>query len=145
MNAAVAEAIPQPQAPMPADMLTLTSEDGDEPPHPETDETEARRLAAAINGAEAENPLIDEIRIGFEQLRAMDHNELRAVITKRVELLESVLRERDDRRAAIETARLASSMLDLRRERALRIQRRVNLGSTLAAIAGTVLIVAVMI
>jgi hypothetical protein len=56
-----------------------------------------------------------------------------------------VLRERDDRRAAIDTAKLASRMLEERRDRAVRIHKNVNLGSALAAIASTMLIVAVMI
>ena len=92
-----------------------------------------------------ESPLLDEIRVGFEELRAMSHDELRHVINRRVTLLETVLREREDRRAAIDTAKLASRMLEVRRDRAVRIHRNVNLGSALAAIASTMLIVAVMI
>lgn len=92
-----------------------------------------------------ESPLLDEIRVGFEELRAMSHDELRQVINRRVTLLETVLRERDDRRAAIDTAKLASRMLEVRRDRAVRIHKNVNLGSALAAIASTMLIVAVMI
>ncbi len=53
------------------------------------------------------NPLLDEIRVGFEELRVMSHDELRQVINKRVTLLETVLREREERRAAIDTAKLA--------------------------------------
>ncbi len=45
--------------------------------------------------------MLDEIRVGFEELRAMSHDELRQVINKRVTLLETVLREREERRAAI--------------------------------------------
>ena len=77
-----------------------------------------------MTAATADDAFGDEIKIGFEKLRAMNHTELRQVITRRVELLETVLRDREDRRAAIDTARLASRMLDLRRERALRIQKR---------------------
>ena len=91
------------------------------------------------------NPLLDEIRIGFEELRAMSHDELRDVIDKRVTLLETVLREREERRAAIDTAKLASRMLEVRRDRAVRIHKNVNVGSALAAVASTMLIVAVMI
>ena len=91
------------------------------------------------------NPLLDKIRVGFEQLRAMSHDELRQVIAKRVMLLETVLRERDERRAAIDTAKLASGMLEVRRKRAVRIHKNVNLGSAIAAVASTLLIVAVMI
>ena len=91
------------------------------------------------------NPLLDEIRVGFDELRAMSHDELRDVINKRVMLLETVLREREERRAAIDTAKLASRMLEVRRERAVRIHKNVNLGSAIAAVASTLLIVAVMI
>ena len=91
------------------------------------------------------NPLLDEIRVGFEELRAMSHDELRQVINKRVTLLETVLHEREERRAAIDTAKLASRMLEVRRDRAVRIHKNVNLGSALAAVASTLLIVAVMI
>ena len=91
------------------------------------------------------NPLLDEIRVGFEELRAMSHDELRQVINKRVTLLETVLREREERRAAIDTAKLASRMLEVRRDRAVRIHKNVNIGSALAAVASTMLIVAVMI
>ena len=85
------------------------------------------------------------IKLGFEQLRTINHTELRQVIARRVELLETVLRDRKNCREAIDTARLASRMLDLRRERALRIRKRVNFGSALAAVASTMLIVAVMV
>ena len=91
------------------------------------------------------NPLLDEIRVGFEELRAMSHDELRQVINKRVTMLETVLHEREERRAAIDTAKLASRMLEVRRDRAVRIHKNVNLGSALAAVASTLLIVAVMI
>ena len=91
------------------------------------------------------NPLLDEIRLGFEELRAMSHDELRDVINKRVTLLKTVLQERDERRAAIDTAKLASRMLEVRRERAVRIHKNVNVGSAIAAVASTLLIVAVMI
>lgn len=91
------------------------------------------------------NPLLDEIIVGFEQLRAMSHDELRDVIDRRVMLLETVLKERNQRRAAIDTAKLASRMLEIRRDRAVRIHKNVNLGSALAAVASTLLIVVVMI
>lgn len=83
----------------------------------------------------------EEIRIGFEKLRTMSPDELRQVIRERVDLLETVLREREQRRAALETARLASRILDYRRERSRRLHRHVNLGSTLAAALTTLLIV----
>lgn len=125
MNTAAAQMIATPN-PMPLDLIEMP-----------VDEIEARQTEA--------NPLLDEIRVGFEQLRAMSHDELRDVINRRVMLLETVLREREERRAAIDTAKLASRMLEFRRERAVRIHKNVNMGSAIAAVASTLLIVAVMI
>ena len=125
MSTAAAQSIATPN-PMPPDMIDMPAE-----------QIEADHAKA--------NPLLDEIRVGFEELRAMSHDELRQVINKRVTLLETVLQEREERRAAIDTATLASRMLEVRRHRAVRIHKNVNLGSALAAIASTMLIVAVMI
>ncbi len=125
MSAAAAQTIATP-ATMPPDMID-----------PPVDHNEA--------GHADDNPLLDEIRVGFEELRAMSHDELREVIDRRVRLLETVLQEREERRAAIDTAKLASRMLEVRRDRAIRIHKNVNLGSALAAVASTLLIVAVMI
>jgi len=125
MSTAAAQSIATPNT-MPPDMIDMPAE-----------QIEADHAKA--------NPLLDEIRVGFEELRAMSHDELRQVINKRVTLLETVLQEREERRAAIDTATLASRMLEVRRHRAVRIHKNVNLGSALAAIASTMLIVAVMI
>ena len=125
MSAAAAQMIATP-ATMPPDMIDMPVD------RIETDHADG-------------NPLLDEIRVGFEELRAMSHDELRDVINRRVTLLETVLREREERRAAIDTAKLASRMLEVRRDRAVRIHKNVNLGSALAAVASTLLIVAVMI
>lgn len=92
-----------------------------------------------------EGSLSQEIRLGFEELRGMSHTELRGVIDARVQMLEGVLREREERRAAIETAQMASKMLEIRRDRSIQIRRQVDYGSTLAAVASTILIVAVMV
>lgn len=92
-----------------------------------------------------EKNLLGEAQIGFDQLREMSHDELRKVISRRVQMLDTVLREREERRAAIETAKLAARMLDLRRERALTIRKRVDIGSAIAAVACTMLIFVVMI
>jgi hypothetical protein len=132
MSAAAAQMIATP-ATMPPDMMDIPADMLDMP----LDEIENDHVEG--------NPLIDEIRVGFEELRAMSHDELRDVINKRVTLLETVLREREERRAAIDTAKLASRMLEVRRDRAVRIHKNVNLGSALAAVASTLLIVAVMI
>ena len=160
MTAAPAEAIPQSQSAMPPSMLTeeineeaipalapvdMPPVDMPVAPDEQAAPDEEATIAQAVAAATADDALGGEIKVGFEKLRAMNHTELRQVITRRVELLETVLRDREDRRAAIDTARLASRMLDLRRERALRIQKRVNFGSALAAVASTMLIVAVMV
>jgi hypothetical protein len=81
---------------------------------------------------------IDELRIGLERLRTMSHDELRAVIAQRVELLQTVLRQREQRRIALNTAQMASKILDLRRDRAIELQRRVNVGSAVAAAVATI-------
>lgn len=81
---------------------------------------------------------LDELRISVDRLRTMPHDELRQVISQRVELLQSVLRERDQRRVALETAQVASRILDMRRSRAVDVRRQVNVGSALAAAAATV-------
>jgi len=86
-----------------------------------------------------------ELRIGLERLRKMSHDELRQVIGERVELLQSALREREERRAALETAQMASRILDLRRDRAIELRRHVNLGSAAAAALGTVTLFVTML
>ena len=83
---------------------------------------------------------MDELRISAERLRAMPHDELRQVIARRLELLQSVLREREQRRIAIETAQTATRILDFRRGRALEMRRRVNIGSAAAAALTTVML-----
>ena len=88
--------------------------------------------------------LVGEMMIGFDKVRRISHTELRNVIGTRVSLLENELRGRAERREAIDTAQLASHILDFRCERAKRIHRQVNRGSAIAAIASTLLIVAIM-
>ena len=86
-----------------------------------------------------------EVRTGAERLLTMTPEELRALIARRVELLESTLKEREARKAAIEEANMAAKILELRRARAQRIHHRVNVGSAIAAVASTLLIFAVLI
>lgn len=93
----------------------------------------------------ADDDVVGEVIIGFDRLRRMSHTELRDVIGSRVALLENELRGREERRAAIDTAKSASQILDFRRERAKRIHRQVNRGSAIAAIASTFLLVAIMV
>ncbi len=83
-----------------------------------------------------------EARLGIERLRSMSPAQLRGVITERVELLDSVLKEREERAAAIEEAQLAQRVLEVRRQRARRIRRKVNIGSSLIAAMFTGVVVA---
>tara|TARA_R110000868_G_scaffold10313_14_gene50655 strand:+ start:25876 stop:26250 length:375 start_codon:yes stop_codon:yes gene_type:complete len=124
MQAAIADALPG--NPIPADMIANNEDDQPE-------------------NQIAEDSLVGEMMIGFDRLRRMSHTELRDVIGTRVKLLENELRGREQRREAINTAQSASHILDFRRERARRIHRKVNMGSAIAAVASTFLIVAVMV
>jgi hypothetical protein len=89
--------------------------------------------------------LVGEMMIGFDKLRRMSHTELRNAIGTRVSLLENELHGRAERREVIDTAQSASQILYFRRERAKRIHRQVSRGSAIAAIASTLLIVAIMV
>jgi hypothetical protein len=100
----------------------------------------AEPLASAVD-----DKLMAEARIGFEELRKLSHAELRGVIARRVHLLETVLKDREERRAAIETAKMAGKLLDIRRERAVRIHKTVNTSSWWAAAATMCLMFAVMV
>jgi hypothetical protein len=91
--------------------------------------------------AETPADLIGEARLGAERLARMSHDEIRGEISRRVEMLDTVLKEREERRAAIEEAMVAQRVLDLRRARARRIRRRVNIGSSLVAAMFTGLVV----
>lgn len=93
----------------------------------------------------APEDLMEEVRVGFEELCKLNHTELRNVISDRVRMLQTELTEREARREAIDTAQMANKLLESRRERAIRIQRQVNMGSAFAAVASTFLIVAVMV
>ena len=92
-----------------------------------------------------DDDVVGKLMIGFDKLRRMPHTELRNVIGTRVSLLENELHGRAERREVIDTAQSASQILYFRRERAKRIHRQVNRGSAIAAIASTLLIVAIMV
>ena len=77
--------------------------------------------------------IIEDARVGAEHLMRMPPNELRELIARRVNMLETELNEREARRAAIEEAMVAQRVLDSRRQRARRIRRKVNIGSSVAA------------
>lgn len=116
------------QADMPMPAFMIAGNDDDQPE----------------NQVDLEDDLMKEAMSGLDRLKRMTHTELREVISSRVALLDSELREREARRAVLQEARLASRILDMRRERAKRIYRNVNIGSALAAVASTVVIIAVL-
>ncbi len=89
--------------------------------------------------------LIDEINVGLDRLSKMSHDDLRAFIARRVDLLQNTLTERESRRQAIGTAKLASRLLEMRRDRAIRIKRRVDGLSMMTAACGTIVLFAVML
>ena len=85
--------------------------------------------------------VIEDARVGAERLMRMPPNELRELIARRVNMLETELSEREARRAAIEEAMVAQRVLDSRRQRARRIRRKVNIGSSVAAAMFTGLVI----
>ena len=82
---------------------------------------------------------------GFARLCRISQTELRDVIGSRVVLLENELNEREARRAVMDGVEAASSILDLRRERAKRIRRKANIGNSVAAVSSKFLLVAFMV
>lgn len=122
-------------------MKTETAEAAVAPrPMGEVVELRPEQIVDAPTAAEVEA----EARLGIERLRTMTPDELRQVITRRVELLENVLREREERATAIEEGMLAQRVLEMRRQRAQRIRHKVNIGSSLIAAMFTGIIVAGM-
>lgn len=89
--------------------------------------------------------IIENARAGAARLLQMRPDELRDLISLRVQMLETELNEREERRAAIEEAMAAQRLLDARRQRARRIRRKVNIGSSVAAAMFTCLVVATML
>lgn len=85
--------------------------------------------------------IMEDARAGAERLMRMPPNELRDLIARRVNMLETELSEREARRAAIEEAMVAQRVLDSRRQRARRIRRKVNIGSSVAAAMFTGLVI----
>ena len=70
---------------------------------------------------------------GVESLLKMPPDELRGVIAKRGELLDTELKEREGRRKAIDEALAALQILDAKRQQAKRVRQKVNIGSSVAA------------
>lgn len=108
-------------------------------PDPAAGEIAVFPVSAAETGKDAD--LLQEARLGAERLARMSHDEIRQEIARRVDMLDTVLKEREERRAVIEEAMVAQRVLDGRRARARRIRRRVNLGSSLVAAMFTGLVV----
>ncbi len=88
---------------------------------------------ATVADVLASPALTEEIRVGLDRMRRMSHDELRGLVASRVAMLDNVLKEREERREALETARLAAGLLEIRRERAHAIRRHVNAWSAVAA------------
>lgn len=125
MNAAVAEATSDVSSPNPAVVAGMS------PP-------------AEIGGLPVTQEIYEEARAGAEKLLKMPPNELRALIAKRVKMLDTELSEREARRAAIEEATAAQRVLAARRQRARKMRKRVNIGSSLVAAMFTGLVVVSM-
>ena len=125
MSAALAEVLPDAPAAPPSNVVPLAR-------------------AAAIGGVPVPAEVIEEAKAGAERLMRMPPDELRALIAKRVKMLDTELKEREARRAAIEEALVAQRVLDARRQRARRLRRKVNIGSSLVAAMFTGLVVVSM-
>lgn len=97
-----------------------------------------------IGGLPVTQEVFDEARAGAEKLMKMPPDELRALIAKRVKMLDTELSEREARRAAIEEAMVAQRVLAAKRQRARKMRKQVNIGSSLVAAMFTGLVVVSM-
>lgn len=97
---------------------------------------------AEIGGLPVTQEVFEEARAGAERLLKMPPDELRELIAKRVQMLDTELKEREARRTAIDEALTAQRVLAARRRRARRMHRRVNIGSSLVAAMFTGVVVA---
>ena len=122
MNAAVAEAISDVPSPNPAIVAAMSP-------------------TADIGGLAVTQEVFDEARAGAERLLKMPPDELRALIARRVKMLDTELNEREARRTAIDEALTAQRLLAARRQRARKMRKRVNIGSSLVAVMFTGFIV----
>ena len=114
MNAAVAEAVSDVSVPNPAVVAS---------PSPMIE----------IGGLPVTQEVFDEARADAERLLKMPPAELQALITRRVKMLDNELNERESRRVAIDEAMAAQRLLAVRRQRARKMRKRVNIGSSLVA------------
>jgi len=131
MSAAVAEAVK-------AEVLNRVPRGmpGNVVPHP--------AAHTAVGGVPVPNDAFEDAKAGAIRLMRMPPDELRSLIAKRVKMLQTELSEREARRAAIEEAMIAQRVLDARRQRARRLRRRVNIGSSVAAVMFTGLVIVSM-
>jgi hypothetical protein len=97
-----------------------------------------------IAGLPVTQEVFEEARAGAEKLLKMPPAELRDLIASRVKLLDTELKEREARRAAIDEALAAQRLLAVRRRRARKMRKRVNIGSSLVAAMFTGLVVVSM-
>ena len=125
MNAAAAEAISDVSPPNQAVVAAMS---------PSTE----------IGGLPVTQEVFDEARAGAERLLKMPPDELRALIASRVKMLDTELSDREARRAAIEEATVAQRVLAVRRQRARKMRKRVNIGSSLVVAMFTGLVVVTM-
>lgn len=133
MSAAVAEAFTD----MPVDMPPA-------PPAAVSDNVVPLPTTPTIGGIPVTKDIYNEAKAGAKKLLEMSPDELRALIAKRVNMLDTELSEREARRVAIEEAMVAQRVLAARRQRARRLRRKVNIGSSLAAAMFTGLVVVSM-
>ncbi len=97
-----------------------------------------------MGGLPVTQEVFDEARAGADRLLKMPPDELRALIARRKQMLDTELSEREARRAAIEEAMVAQRVLAARRQRARKMRKRVNIGSSLVAAMFTGLVVVSM-
>ena len=125
MNAAVAEAV-------------------SEVPVPNSAVVASQSPTTEIGGLSLTQEVFDEARAGAERLLKMPPAELQALIARRVKMLDNELNERESRRVAIDEAMAAQRLLAARRQRARKMRKRVNIGSSLVAVMFTGFIVVSM-
>jgi hypothetical protein len=84
-------------------------------PVPELDNVVPLPTAPTIGGVPVTREIYKEAEAGAKKLLEMSPDELRALIAKRVKMLDTELSEREARRAAIEEAMVAQRVLAARR------------------------------
>lgn len=103
-------------------------------------ENSPTRNIADAPSDDIEQALMSDIHAGLDKLRKMSQDELKALIRRRVALLDNTLVEREERREVLHAARLASRLMDIRRDNSRRMKRRVSMFSYASAVSGTVVL-----